>query len=39
MGLCRSSNSFGKIHEVRFDMTQQLEVDQLDYYQHFLIWR
>jgi ABC-type uncharacterized transport system, ATPase component len=26
---------FGKIHEVRFDMTQQLEVDQLDYYQHF----
>ena len=26
---------FGKIHEVRFDMTQQLEVEQLDYYQHF----
>ena len=26
---------FGKIHKVRFDMTQQLEVEQLDYYQHF----
>lgn len=26
---------FGKMHEVRFEMTQQLEVEQLDYHQHF----
>lgn len=26
---------FGKIHEVRFEMTQQLEVERLDYHQHF----
>ena len=26
---------FGKMHEVRFEMTQQLEVERLDYHQHF----
>ena len=26
---------FGKIHEVRFEMTQQLEVERLDYHQRF----
>ena len=26
---------FGKMHEVRFEMTQQLEVEWLDYHQHF----
>ena len=26
---------FGKMHEVRFEMTQELEVEQLDYHQHF----
>lgn len=26
---------FGKMHEVRIEMTQQLEVERLDYHQHF----
>ena len=26
---------FGKMHEVSFEMTQQLEVERLDYHQHF----
>ena len=26
---------FGKMHEVRFEMTQQIEVERLDYHQHF----
>lgn len=26
---------FGKMHEVRFEMTQQLEVERVDYHQHF----
>ena len=26
---------FGKMHDVRFEMTQQLEVERLDYHQHF----